>query len=140
MQTHESFDRKHEVATSSERNFGLVFAGVFALVAGFQMWHGHASIAAWWLGGGAVFALLALFWTAPLVPLNRVWAALGRLLHAIVNPVLMGLIFATTIVPMGVILRLLGKDLLKLRRDATASTYWIMREPATRGDAMKDQF
>jgi hypothetical protein len=141
MQTHESFDRKHESSTSSERSFGLVFAGVFALVAGYQAWHGAMPVAGWWLAGGAIFALLALFWTTPLVPLNRAWTLLGKFLHAIVSPLVMGLIFVVAIIPTGVMLRLFGKDLLRLRRDAAASTYWIHRDPAAiRADAMKDQF
>jgi hypothetical protein len=138
---HESFDRKHEAAESSERGFGLVFAGVGAIVAAYQMWHGDGAAAAWWLGGAAAFAALALFWTAPLVPLNRLWGRLGKLLHDLVNPLLMGLIFALAVIPMGMVLRVLGKDLLRLRRDASAATYWIDRDPAAaRADAMKDQF
>lgn len=140
MQTHESFDRKHEVATSSERSFGLVFAAFFTIVAGFRMWHGHSDFP-WWLGVAGALALLALFWTAPLAPLNRLWVRVGRLLHAIVNPLLMGLIFIITIVPMGFFLRLFGKDLLRLRRDPSATTYWIAcNASASRPEAMKDQF
>jgi len=141
MQTHESFDRKHASAEASERSFGLVFAGVGAIVAAYQMWRGDGHAAAWWLAGAAVFGALALFWTAPLAPLNRLWGRLGQLLHGIVNPLLMGLIFALAVLPMGLVLRALGKDLLRLRRDASASTYWIDRDPdAARAHAMKDQF
>jgi Saxitoxin biosynthesis operon protein SxtJ len=140
MQTHESLDRRHDVAASTERGFGLVFAGVFAIVAGLRMWHGHSD-SAWWLGAGTAFAIAALVRPAMLAPLNRAWARVGQLLHAIVNPVLMGLIFAVAIVPTGLALRLFGKDLLRLRRDPSAATYWVDRhESAPRPDAMKDQF
>ena len=140
MGTHESFDRKHEVATSSERSFGLVFAGFFAIVAALRWWHGRADWG-WWLAGAALFALLALFWSAPLAPLNRLWAGVGRVLHAIVNPLLMGLIFALAVVPTGIVLRLLGKDLLRLRRDPSAATYWVACDlSGARKDGMKDQF
>jgi hypothetical protein len=140
MQTHESYDRTHAAAESSERGFGLVFAVACALVAAWQWWHGRGEVAAWWLGGAAIFAALAFFWTAPLAPLNRLWARLGRLLHGIVNPVLMGAMFVLAVIPMGLVLRLFGKDLLRLRRDPAAATYWIDRDPSTRTDAMKDQF
>jgi hypothetical protein len=140
MQTHESFDRKHAVASSSDRSFGLVFAGFFALVAGWRFWKGQGD-SLWWLGAAALFALLAFAWTAPLAPLNRVWTRLGQLLHAIVNPVLMGLVYAVAIVPMGLFLRLLGKDLLRLRREPAAVSYWIPRAaPGSERDSMKDQF
>jgi hypothetical protein len=139
MQTHEQLDREHEVAVSSERGFGFVFAGVCAAIAGMRAWNGHAD-AAWWLAIAAAFAVLARFWTAPLAPLNRAWARLGRALHAIVNPVLMGLLFVVSIAPIGLLMRLAGKDLLRLRRDPSATTYWIACPPAERADAMKDQF
>ncbi len=140
MQTHEQFERHHEVAASSERSFGLVFAGFFGIVAAVRAWHAQAD-SAWWLGAAVAFALLALFWTAPLAPLNRLWGRLGRLLHATVNPVLMGLVFVVAMVPTGVVLRLLGKDLLRLRRDPAATTYWVTRTAsADRQGAMKDQF
>ena len=140
MGTHESFDRKHEVARSSERSFGLVFATFFVLVAAYRMWRGYAG-GAWFLAPAGAFALLAFFWTTPLSPLNRLWAHVGRLLHAIVNPLLMGLIYVVAIVPTGAVLRLLGKDLLRLRRDPAAATYWIARDAsAARRDSMKDQF
>lgn len=140
MTSHESFDRSHEVKTATERSFGLVFAGVFCVVAGWRAWGAHTDYPGW-LAAAAVLALLALFWTRPLVPLNRLWMRLGALLHAIVTPVLMGLMFALLIVPTGLILRLLGKDLLRLRRDPSAPTYWVdCPDPAARPQAMKDQF
>ena len=140
MQTHEQLERQHEVAASSERSFGLVFAGFLGIVGAVRLWHGHAD-AAWWFGAAAAFAALAFFWTAPLAPLNRQWARLGRLLHAIVNPILMGLVFALAIVPTGLLLRLAGKDPLRLRRDPAAATYWVAcGGGANRADGMKDQF
>lgn len=140
MSTHESFDRKHVVATSSDRSFGLVFAAFCAVIAGFRIWHGYAH-SIWWLGLAALFALLALFWTAPLAPLNRLWARVGELLHAIVNPVLMGLIFLIAVVPTGLAMRIIGKDPLRLRRAPSAATYWIACDAsASRRDGMKDQF
>jgi len=140
MQTHENFERKHEAKASSERTFGLVFAAFCALAAGLRFWHGRAD-APWWLAAGAVFALLALFWTAPLAPLNRLWTRLGDFLHAISAPLLMALIFAVAIVPTGLLVRLLGKDPLRLRRDPSLATYWIARGPGGPGaDAMKNQF
>ena len=100
MPTHESYDRKHAVATSSDRSFGLAFAALFAVIASFRILHGHAH-AVWWLGVAGLFSLLAFCKTAPLAPLNRVWERDGQLLQSIVNPVLMGLISLAAIVPTG---------------------------------------
>jgi len=141
MQTHESFDREHETTASSERGFGLVFAAACAIVALVHAWHGKGPVAVAWLSVAALFVVFALFWNAPLAPFNRLWSALGELLHSIANPLLMGLIFVFAVVPVGLVLRLAGKDMLRLRRDPAARTYWIDRDPASaRHDAMKDQF
>ena len=137
---HESLARIDEGAASSERSFGLVFAGFFAIVAGIRGWNGHADYG-WWLAVACGFAVLAIAWPAPLAPLNRLWSRVGRLLHAIVNPLLMGLIFAFAIVPTALLLRVMRRDLLRLRRDPAAPTYWIACDAsAMRPGAMKDQF
>ena len=139
MQTHEQINREHEVAISSERAFGFVFAGVLTAAAALRAWRGHAD-APVWLGIAILFALLALFWTAPLAPLNRWWMALGRALNAVVSPVLMAVLFLVSIVPIGALMRLAGKDPLRLRRDPSAETYWLPCDADTRHEAMKDQF
>jgi hypothetical protein len=140
MQTHEHLEDEQEFVSSTDRGFGFVFAGVFGAIGVLRIWNARAD-ALLWIVIAVVFALLALFWNTPLTPLNRLWGRFGRLLHAIVNPLLMGLIFVTVIVPMGLVLRLFGKDLLRLRRDPSATTYWIDCEvSASRPDAMKDQF
>jgi hypothetical protein len=139
-QTHEKFDRQDDIIVASERNFGLVFAAVFAIIAGMRLWRGHSD-AMWWLMPAFVFAALGLFWTAPLVPLNRLWARFGRLLHAIVNPIVLALLFALAIVPIGIMMRLAGKDPLRLRRDPSASTYWLPYDSTSRrANRMEDQF
>jgi predicted membrane metal-binding protein len=139
MQSHEQLDREHEVATSSERSFGFVFATVFALVGAWQLWHARAD-GPWWFAAAAAFALLALLRPALLAPLNRLWARFGLFLHGIVNPVMMGLLFAVAILPVGLLMRLAGKDPLRLRFEPGADSYWVACDPPDRPDAMKDQF
>ena len=74
-------------------------------------------------------------------PLNRLWLALGRLLHKIVGPLVMGFIFFATVTPTGWIMRLLGKDPLSLRRRPELETYWIRRGPSQpESETMKNQF
>lgn len=140
MQTHESFDRSHEVELSTERSFGLVFCAVFSGLGAYRWWHGHVD-GYGWLGIASVFLGLALFWSAPLAPLNRLWAQVGKALHMVVTPLMMGAIFFVAVMPMGLLLRLLGKDVLKLRRDPAVKSYWVACEGSgARPGAMKDQF
>jgi Saxitoxin biosynthesis operon protein SxtJ len=73
-----------------------------------------------------VFGLAA---PARLAPLNRAWTQLGLLLFKVVNPVVLGVIYLTTVVPIGLTMRLMGRDLLNLKLDRQAASYWVMRAP-----------
>ena len=96
----------------------------------------------WWaLGVAAVFAALAFMWTALLAPLNRLWLKLGLVLYKVVNPIVLGLLFYVTVTPISLLMRVLGKDPLRLRRDPDAASYWIERTPpGPAPESMKNQF
>jgi uncharacterized integral membrane protein len=137
---HERFDRTEEVKGSSNRTFGLVFVVVFLVIALWPLLDGGPP-RIWSLIIAGVILLLALFVPAVLAPLNRLWTKFGLVLHRIVNPVILGLMFAVAVVPVALIMRLLRKDLLHLRFDPEAETYWQRRDPS--GPAPKsmiDQF
>lgn len=114
--------------TSSDRAFGWVFAVFFGLLGGWPMLHGGVPHAWAWVAAGA-FAATALLRPTLLAPLNRFWTRFGLLLHRIVNPVILGLIFMAVIVPIGLTLRALGKDPLRLKRRANQTSYWLERRP-----------
>ena len=83
----------------------------------------------------------ALLRPALLNPLNRIWLKFGLLLHRIVNPVIMALLFYGTVLPTGLVMRAMGKDLLRLKREPDADSYWILRAPpGPAPETMKDQF
>lgn len=112
----------------SERTFGLVFAAVFVLIGLWPLIHAH--VPRWWaLIVALLFAAAGLLVPALLRPLNRAWFKFGLLLHHIINPVIMAVMFYGAFVPMGLLLKLFGKDLLRLRRDPQLSSYWITRQP-----------
>ena len=137
---HHEYRAHDEIKTSSSRSFGLVFGGAFALL-GFWSWYKAGS---WWPVHAAVsvvFTLLALVRPALLAGPNRMWTRLGLLLSRIVNPIVMGLIFFVMFTPIAVILRMRGKDLLRIKFDKEASSYWIPRDPpGPAPDSMKEQF
>jgi hypothetical protein len=140
---HESFSADEEVKGSSDRAFGLTVGGILLLLGLVPvLWRGHLSTVGTVLVviGGALVAAAALR-PGSLATLNRLWTKLGLLLFRIVNPIVMFLIFALTVVPISLILRLVGKDLLRLRTDAAARSYWIVRDPPGPEPAtMKQQF
>jgi Saxitoxin biosynthesis operon protein SxtJ len=125
---HEDLDREQHVEGSSDRSFGLVFAGVFLVIAGMPLFHGEA-IRWWSVAVAIVFALVALVKPALLAGLNRLWMKLGVLLAKVVSPIALGILFYVVITPIGVVIRLTGKDPLRLKFDPDAESYWIPREP-----------
>jgi hypothetical protein len=116
------------VTPASDRNFGLVFSAVFAIIGVAPLVSGRP-LRLWVLGLAVVFLVLALVAPGVLHPLNRLWSRLGQILHHVVNPVIMGFLFIFAVVPMGWALRVRGADLLRLKRDPGADCYWIKRNP-----------
>ena len=137
--THESFDRDEAAQPGSDRTFGLVMAGALALLSLVNGWH-LGRVWPWTLAAAVLFLIAALLWPSSLRPLNRLWMKLGLLLHRIVNPIVMGLLFYGTIWPTGLVMRMRGRDLLRLKRDPSAASYWIARAPGPAPETMKDQF
>src|SRR5262249_42567848 len=126
--SHEFQARKEELKTSSDRSFGLVFAAFCAIVATSSLYTGHHRWP-WWLAAAAIFALLAYLRPGLLAPLNRLWTKLGLLLFTVISPIVLGIIFFACVAPLGWIMRLAGKDPLRLRYEPDAMTYWILRQP-----------
>lgn len=137
---HEDLSRQSVEEKSSERGFGITFAFVFFVIGFAQLYQVHD----WWavcFSIAAFFLLLAYFWVAPLRPLNNLWHRFGLLLFYVVNPVVMGIIFFSTVFPIGVLMRIFGKDPLKLKWDRNAQTYWQKRASSeATPQNMKNQF
>ena len=115
-----------DVKMGSERNFGFVFAAVSAIIALAPLFRGHPPRVSFLILALA-FAAVAIFAPGLLRWPNRLWFRFGMLLGAIVAPIVMTLVYVLTFLPMGLGLRLMGKDLLSLRPDPQASSYWINR-------------
>jgi Saxitoxin biosynthesis operon protein SxtJ len=138
--SHEFQAREEELKTSSDRSFGLVFAAFCAIVAASSLYTGHHRWP-WWLAAAAIFALLAYLRPDVLAPLNRLWTKLGLLLFTVISPIVLGIVFYACIAPIGWIMRLTGKDPLRLRFEPDAETYWIGRQPpGPRPETLKNQF
>jgi predicted membrane metal-binding protein len=136
---HESFDRD-DVKVASERSFGLVFSVVFALVAVWPLIRGR-DMRYWALAIALVFLAVALIRPATLRPLNLVWFRFGLLLHHVVNPLVMGVIFLAGVVPMALVMRARGRDALRLDAAKARGTTWVERvPPGPAPDTMKNLF
>ena len=140
MATHESIQSHRKVTVGTERNFGIVFAVVFAIIGLARLYRG-GSVRWWAIALGAAFLICAFVAPRLLRPLNHLWFKFGLLLHHVVNPIIMGALYFGAVVPMGLLVRALGKDLLHLRFDKAAASYWIRRDaPAPPPGGMTKQF
>ena len=121
---------------STNRSFGIVFFIVFFIIAIFPL-KNDGDIRIWSLVVSIIFLLLGLSNSKILTPLNRLWFKFGILLGRIMSPLIMGLIFFLVVTPIGLIMRMLRKDLLNLKFDNNRS-YWIKKKGPKR--KMKNQF
>ena len=138
--THESLERRKAPQGSSDRSFGIVFAIAFAVIAVWPLFFGEQL--RWWSALMSAIILAVAFTRADVLrPANKLWTRLGALLHKIVNPIVLGVMFFLVVLPTGLLMGLFRKDPLRTRYDKTAGTYWIERGP-TRDDrvSLKDQF
>jgi hypothetical protein len=117
-----------DVKPPSERGFARVFAVVFLIIGLLPLWHGGA-LRLWSLAAAAIFLALGYLAPAVLRPLNTLWFKFGLLLHAIVNPIVLGAMFFLAVTPMALVMRISGKRFLNLSYDPSAKSYWIERSP-----------
>ena len=128
------------IEAGSSKSFGIVFATVFAIIGLYPLFTG-SSIRLWALLIGGVFLLLSLAIPRALQPLNLLWFKFGMLLGKIISPVVMLIIYVTTVLPIGVTMRLCRKDLLRLKLDGTEQSYWIERSPpGPESESLEEQF
>ncbi len=121
---------------SSNRSFGILFCIVFALISVWPIIDG-GSLRLWTIPISIIFLILGLVNSKLLGPLNFVWVKFGELLGRIVAPIVMAIIYFVIITPIGLIMRLIGKDLLNINF-LKNSSYWIKREKKI--GSMKRQF
>ena len=120
----------------SNKNFGIVFFIVFMLVALYPLLK-NQEIRIWSLLISVIFLFLGLRNSVFLTPLNKLWFIFGIFLGKIVSPFIMGIIFFLVVTPIGLLMRLFGKDILNLKYNKN-NTYWIEKKGPK--SLMKNQF
>ena len=125
-----------EVKIGSNKSFGVVFFIVFLIVGLFPLIN-EQEMKVWSLLVSLIFLILGLINSTILTPLNKIWFKFGILLGKIVSPIIMGMIFFLVVTPIGILMKILKKDLLNLKYNNDQS-YWIKKnEPKSK---MKNQF
>jgi hypothetical protein len=126
-----------EVKSGSEKSFGIVFAVFFLLISLYPL-ISDKDVRLLPLVIALIFFVLAYVAPGILSVPNKLWFKLGMALGAVVAPVVMALVYIATVVPVGLTLRLMGKDLLRQKLDKNAKSYWIERSLPI--GSMRDQF
>lgn len=134
-------DSLHGSTLPSERTFGFVFTGIFLIIAGYLWYHDGRPLAIQiFLVLAVAFSAFALFMPIVLRPLNKAWYKLGLLMGRVVSPIVLGILFFILISPIAIVMRLAGRDALKLRKQNVQS-HWIDRAPpGPSSDSFKEQF
>ena len=129
--------KKNLVKISSNRSFGFLFFVVFVAV---SLWplKSQEDLRLWALILSLIFLVLGILNSRFLTPLNKLWYKFGIFLGSIASPIVMGIVFFMVVTPIGLIMRFLGKDLLRVNKNKIVSTYWINREKQK--TTMKKQF
>ena len=128
--------KKNKIKISSNRSFGVVFFIVFLLISTYPIIN-DKEIRVWSLIISLIFLILGLINSNILTPLNKIWFRFGIFLGSFVSPIVMGIVFFLVVTPIALLMKLFGKDVLKLKKNNSKS-YWIEKSgPKSR---MKDQF
>jgi len=131
------FNKNIKENEPSKESFGVVFAMVFLLIGLYPLMSG-LGVRMW-----ALIVVLLLLLSAYFVPKvlsipNKLWFKFGMMLGNIIAPLIMAFVYFFTVLPIGLIMRLLGKDLLMQKIDKNLKSYWIERKEPV--GSMKNQF
>ena len=127
--------KNKKIKMSSNRSFGLVFFAIFLIISIWPLLD-DKDIRIWSLIVSLIFLILGILNSNLLKPFNKIWFKFGIFLGKIVSPIIMGLVYFLVVTPTGFIMRFLGKDLLKLKKNKN-NTYWLAKNYKS---SMKDQF
>ena len=128
-----------EIELPSNRKFGIFFTFVFAVVAAYFY---NSDIMTWaylFSATSLIFLVITLVKDELLLPFNKLWMRFGLLLGIIVSPIVLGIIFFGLFMPIATIMRVSGRDELKLKLSGKAS-HWISRSEPIKSDSFKNQF
>ena len=126
-----------KIKIGSNRSFGITFFIVFFLIGIWPLINNN-EIRIWFILISLIFLVLGSINSKYLAPVNKLWYKLGILLSTFFSPIIMGLVFFVIVTPTGLIIRILGKDVLKRKFIKNKTSYWIYRDKSK--SSLKNQF
>ena len=127
---------QQNIKLPSNRNFGIVFCIVFLIISLWPLLNQN-EIRIWSIIISGIFLILGLFNSKLLLPFNKFWFKFGIILGNIIAPIVMGIIYFLVVTPTGLIMRILGKDLLGLKKN-NKNSYWIKKDNSH--NSLRNQF
>ena len=127
---------QEKIKLPSNRNFGIVFSIVFLIIAIWPILNQN-EIRIWSIIISFIFLILGLINSKFLSPLNKAWFKFGLILGSVIAPIVMGIVFFLVVTPTGLIMKALGKDLLRVKRNKN-NTYWLEKDNSNNN--LKNQF
>ena len=128
-----------EIELPSNRKFGFFFTFVFSVAAAYFYYSADVSWAYVFVAAASIFLLITLIKNDALLPLNKLWMRFGLILGMIVSPIVLGIIFFGLFTPIAMLMRLGGRDELRLKLTKRAS-HWILRNELIKPESFKHQF
>ena len=128
-----------EIELPSNKKFGFFFTFVFALAASYFYYIDNVGLVYSFAVASSIFLIFTLIKSDALLPLNKLWMRFGLLLGIIVSPIILGIIFFGLFTPIAMLMRLNGRDELKLKLNKKTS-HWISRHEPIKSDSFKHQF
>lgn len=111
----------------NNKSFGILFFVVFLLIGLWPITKGQSPRIIFF-PFALFFLIFGLMNSKVLSPLNNLWIKLGEFLGLIIAPIVMGLVYFVILTPLSLLIRLFGKDLLKIKFLKKTNSYWIKRE------------
>tara|TARA_B110000037_G_scaffold134172_1_gene152099 strand:+ start:242 stop:631 length:390 start_codon:yes stop_codon:yes gene_type:complete len=127
---------KNKIKISSNKSFGIVFFIVFLIISTYPLIN-EGNLRIWSLIVSVIFLILGLLNSNILAPFNKLWFKFGIFLGNIMSPIIMGIVFFLVVTPTSIIMKILRKDILRLKKNKNKS-YWIDKLDSK--STMKNQF
>ena len=126
-----------KVKNPSEKNFGIVFSLIFFIIS-LYLYFVYDKIYYQLFALSIIFLLASVLFSKILIIPNKIWVKFGNILNRIISPIIMFIIYFFVITPIGLMMKILGKDLLNQKINIQKKSYWTLKNNSS--SSIKDQF
>jgi len=129
----------HDIKLPSNKKFGFFFTIIFILLTSVFYFNESFVWAYFFASTSSIFLIITIVNANILRPLNKLWMYLGLILGLIISPIVLGIIFFGIFTPIALLMRITGRDELRLKLKNKTS-HWISRDETIRVESFEKQF